>query len=74
LAAKHRVLDDWCTTEGRDPAQIERAGGAGDGPEKLGDELLAAGTTLVTIGLGGPRYDLSMVKDWVAWRDEKNAG
>jgi probable F420-dependent oxidoreductase len=74
LAAKHRVLDEWCQVEGRDPAQIERSGGADAGPEKLGDALLAAGTTLITIGLSGPDYDLTMVKDWLGWRDEQNAG
>ncbi len=72
LAAKHRILDEWCAIEGRDPAQIERSGAAQVGPEKLGDRLLASGTTLITISASGPDYDLAMVKDWVAWRDEHN--
>ncbi len=73
LARKHQILDDWARTEGRDPALIERSAGAGGSPEQVGDALLAAGTTLVTIGMDGPDYDLSPVKDWLAWRDEINA-
>jgi probable F420-dependent oxidoreductase len=73
LAAKHQVLDEWCVTEGRDPSLIERSGDGAGGPEKLGAALLAAGTSLITVGLSGPDYDLGVVKDWVAWRDEKNA-
>jgi probable F420-dependent oxidoreductase len=72
LATKHQVLDEWCATEGRDPAQIERSGAGAEGPEKLGDALIAVGTSLITVGLSGPDYDLGLVKDWVAWRDEKN--
>ena len=33
--------------------------------------LLAAGARLFTVGLGGPTYDLSAVRDWVAWRDRQ---
>jgi hypothetical protein len=34
--------------------------------------LVAAGGSLFTIGLTGPVYDLGLVNDWVAWRDEQN--
>ena len=27
----------------------------------------------ITIGLGGPTYDLARLTDWLAWRDEINA-
>jgi len=37
------------------------------------DELHSMGTTLFTIGLSGPDYDISIVPDWLAWRDQKNA-
>ncbi|MBI3688655.1 MAG: LLM class F420-dependent oxidoreductase [Actinobacteria bacterium] len=73
LTAKHAILDTWCATEGRDPADIERSANVSTGPDAVGAELVAAGTTLVTIGLTGPRYDLGRVTDWVAWRDEQNA-
>jgi hypothetical protein len=30
-------------------------------------------TSLITVGLSGPDYDLGLVRDWVAWRDQQNA-
>lgn len=36
------------------------------------DELHQMGTTLFTIGLSGPDYDLAIVTHWLAWRDHKN--
>ena len=73
MARKNGILDEWCVTEGRDPAAIERSAGVDGSPDQQGDRLLSAGTTFFTIGLTGPRYDLAKVKDWVAWRDERNA-
>ena len=73
VARKSRILDDWCEVEGRDPAAIERSTGVDGSPDDSGDALLAAGASFFTIGLTGPSYDLSKVKDWVAWRDERNA-
>lgn len=74
LAHKHTVLDRWCVEEGRDPAAIERSAGVRGAPEQLGDGLLAAGTTLITVSSSGPRYDLGPLRDWLAWRDEQNRG
>jgi probable F420-dependent oxidoreductase len=73
IAHKHDVLDEWCGTVGRDAAEIERSAGvpAGD-PDEGGPALLEAGTRLFTVGTGGPDYDLSHVRDWVAWRDTQN--
>ncbi|MBA3309930.1 MAG: LLM class F420-dependent oxidoreductase [Nocardioidaceae bacterium] len=74
IARKHAVLDDWCDKIGRDPAEIERSCGVGQNdPEKHGPALLEAGTRLFTVSAGGPDYDLGMLRDWVAWRDEQNA-
>jgi len=75
LAHKHAVLDEWCAVEGRDPAAIERATAADDGPGdrgEQGDALLAAGTTLITVRTDGPRYDFGPLREWIAWRDERN--
>jgi probable F420-dependent oxidoreductase len=72
LRRKSAILDEWCATEGRDPAEIERSTGVNAAPEKVGPDLVAAGATLFTVGLQGPHYDLGLVKDWVAWRDEQN--
>jgi probable F420-dependent oxidoreductase len=74
IARKNRVLDDWCAVEGRDPAAIERSAAVEGSPEGTGDALLAAGATFLTVGLSGPRYDLAAVTDWLAFRDERNAG
>lgn len=72
LAHKHEVLDRWCAQEGRDPARIERSAAAPDDVES-GDAFVAVGTTLLTVGVDGPHFDMTHVKDWLAWRDERNA-
>ena len=36
------------------------------------DALYGAGVRLFTLGIGGPDYDLSLVPEWLAWRDAKN--
>jgi probable F420-dependent oxidoreductase len=73
---KNEVLDGWCAQVGRDPAEIERSCGmpAGKfGDLAYGDALLEAGVHQLTFGIGGPSFDLAFLRDWVAWRDEKNA-
>jgi probable F420-dependent oxidoreductase len=67
---KSSVLDDWCAQVGRDTSAIERSVGAPEGdPATLGPQFLEAGASLFTIGVGGPDYDLTGVKAWLAWRD-----
>ena len=73
ITHKNAVLDDWCAKEGRDPAAIERSCGVQGDPATTGDALHDAGVRLFTIGTGGPDWDLGAVKDWLAWRDAKNA-
>jgi len=68
---KTGVLDNWCRELGRDPGEIERSVGVQGKPSELGPDLLAAGASLFTVGLGGPTYDLSDVRDWVSWRDNQ---
>jgi probable F420-dependent oxidoreductase len=75
LAHKNAVLDDWCRRISRDPGEIERSGGVPSGrfgDPSYGDSLVAAGITQPTLGMGGPSFDLSPLRDWVAWRDERN--
>ncbi|WP_344302449.1 LLM class F420-dependent oxidoreductase [Nocardioides bigeumensis] len=67
------VLDDWCAKEGRDPAEIERSVGVGRAPGELGPALHRLGIRLFTVSASGPSYDLELVRDWVAWRNEMNA-
>ena len=72
---KNQVLDDWCESIGRDPAEIERSAGAdADALDSTADKLLDAGATQITIGLNGPEFDMSQLDEWAAWRDERNAG
>jgi len=67
---KSEVLARWCAEFDRDPSEIERSVGVQPGaPRESGPEFVEAGARLFTIGLGGPSYDLSPVRDWVAWRD-----
>jgi probable F420-dependent oxidoreductase len=68
---KSEVLAGWCREFDRDPGEIEKSVGVQGSPAELGADLLAAGASLFTIGLGGPSYDLSRVRDWVAWRDNQ---
>jgi probable F420-dependent oxidoreductase len=71
---KVKILDQHCADIGRDPAEIERSVGVGEGrPEELGPKLRDLGVTQFTVGTGGPDYDLSLVRDWIDWRDKQNA-
>ena len=69
LIHKNGVLDGHCADVGRDPALIERSIGVGKPPGEVADALVEAGATLFTVGVGGPDYDLGLVKEWVTWRD-----
>jgi probable F420-dependent oxidoreductase len=69
---KSAVLDDWCRQRGRDPQEIERSIGVEGDPAASGDDLVARGATLFTLGVGGPDYDLGLLRDWLAWRDDTN--
>jgi probable F420-dependent oxidoreductase len=76
IAHKHEVLDAWCAEVDRDPAEIERSveiEGGIHSPSAEGEALYAVGTRLFTIPVEGPSYDLAPVRDWLAWRNEKNA-
>jgi probable F420-dependent oxidoreductase len=66
---KCEILDRHCADIGRDPAEIERSVGVSAPPQDVADGLVAAGAGLFTIGVGGPDYDLGLVKEWIAWRD-----
>ncbi|HYN28385.1 MAG TPA: LLM class F420-dependent oxidoreductase [Dermatophilaceae bacterium] len=84
IAHKHEVLDGWCERVGRDPGAVERSAGVSPKPGRLpedvadyaagAEDLYAVGTRLLTVGTGGPRYDLGPLRDLVAWRDARRAG
>ena len=74
LDRKNAILDGYCEQIGRDPAEIERSVDIqpGSGPAEVGAKLLERGVTLFTFSSGGPDYDLSHLREWIAWRDERN--
>jgi probable F420-dependent oxidoreductase len=72
IGRKAGILDQHCADVGRDPSEIERSAGVDKAPEELGASLKEKGVTLFTVGGGGPDYDLGLLRDWVAWRDEQN--
>ncbi len=71
---KCKVLDDWCAEVGRDPGEIERSIGVGENsPKEFGETLLAAGVTQFTIHRDGDaKFDLTLLNEWIAWRDSHN--
>lgn len=72
---KNSVLDEHCADIGRDASEIERSCGAKATNPESGDSFVEAGATLITLGFDGRTdYDLTPVADWLAWRDERNAG
>jgi probable F420-dependent oxidoreductase len=68
----------WCDEIGRDPAEIEW--GLGIEPEDI-DRFLARdaatylqmGFTQFTLGFNGPRWTVDAGREFLAWRDERNA-
>ena len=71
VGRKSRILDGHCADVGRDPAEIERSTGVSAPPERVGRALLDAGVTLFTVGIGGPDYDMGLLRQWLRWRDEQ---
>jgi hypothetical protein len=70
---KCAVLDDHCRRLGRDPAAIERSiGGIDENRLTLLDDYVAAGVTHFIMGVGGPEWDLSLLPELLAFRDERN--
>lgn len=64
------ILDEHCARLGRDPGEIERSVGVPETPaQEAGPRLRELGVSTFTVGVGGPDYDLSKVREWVAWRD-----
>ena len=72
VAHKNSVLDNWCKEIGRDPSEIGRSIGIDLKRIDKADELVEAGATEITLPLNGPDYDMSIVKEWIAWRDSKD--
>ena len=71
---KNEILLAHCTDAGRDPAEIERTWGVGSDTLDHADALADAGVEHVILGVGGAGagYDLSALRELVAWRDARN--
>jgi probable F420-dependent oxidoreductase len=67
-----RVLDGWCASVGRKPAEIERSilAGAKD-VVKNADAYVANGITTLVVGCDGPGAGLDVLRNLVAWRDSR---
>lgn len=70
LEHKLGVLAEHAKTVSRDIGEIEISTELRDRTPTEAEEFLNLGTTLFTIGLSGPDYDLASVRDWLAWRDD----
>jgi probable F420-dependent oxidoreductase len=74
LVHKIDVLKGHCTTVGREFGEIEISAGVGNKPPaELGEQHHALGVRLFTYGTGGPKPDLGPLREWLTWRDRKNA-
>lgn len=69
---KVKILDQHCADVGRDPSEIERSVGVKGEPEDSGQALVDLGLTMFTIDIGGPDYDMSSLRRWLAWREAQN--
>lgn len=73
LTRKSAILDQHGAGVGRDTAAlVERSIGVSAPPSAVAGPLAAAGVTLFTVGVRGPDYDLSLVAQWLAWRDAQS--
>lgn len=72
---KSAVLAEHCAAVGRDPATIEHSAGVDSSGADVAatiakaQELTDAGISLITIGVSGPDYDLSLLEAVCRWRD-----
>ena len=71
--AKSAVLARHCADVGRDPAGIESSAAVEDrgGLIANAETLVGLGVTLLTVGTGGPDYDLTAAETLCKWRDSR---
>jgi probable F420-dependent oxidoreductase len=72
LKRKLGVLAEHCEAVGRDINEIEISTELRGRSETDADEQVELGTTLFTLGISGPDYNLAAVRKWIAWRDAAN--
>ena len=75
---KADVLALHCADTGRDPGTVERSSGVQgkDASDLLAnaEALARLGVSLLTVGCGGPDYDLGPAEALVRWRDGRAGG
>jgi probable F420-dependent oxidoreductase len=71
LRRKSAVLDEWCAEVGRDPTQIQRSTTISrlSGERQNPEQALELGFTDFVVSVQGPDWDLSALRDALAWRD-----
>ncbi len=69
LAHKRDVLDEWCAKVERDPGEIERSCGVRTETVDRIDDLASLGYSFFTVSVNGPEYDMSLLRQVLAWRD-----
>jgi probable F420-dependent oxidoreductase len=70
---KVEVLAGHCASVGREPSTIEHVIGSQKNVLAITDELADAGVAEITVGVGGPDYDLGELREAIQWRDRYNA-
>jgi probable F420-dependent oxidoreductase len=72
LKRKLGILAEHCKHVGRNINEIEISTELRGRTEADAAEQVELGTTLFTVGITGPEYDIATVKKWIAWRDAAN--
>lgn len=70
---KSEILENWCLTEGTDPGAIERSVAVDFADNEAIEALVDAGARQLTLGAGGPDYDLGRLRELLAWRDARGS-
>ncbi len=71
LRHKNQVLAAHCQDVGRDPAAIARSVSFPKEGGAVAEDFVNEGVSLFTVGVGGPDYDLTELRDAIAWRDAR---
>jgi probable F420-dependent oxidoreductase len=74
LERKLGILAAHAADVGRDTGEIELSTELRRRSPEEADELVGLGVTMFTLGLSGPDYDLGRLREWLAWRDDRNRG
>ena len=72
LDRKLGVLAEHGRSVGRDVSEIEISTDVSHSTVGEVEQRYALGATLFTVGISGPDYDITAVRNWLAWRDGKN--